>query len=150
MKRGLASLLIGGSLDPDLVVCHNLLHDLTKGRRLAIFTCRGKVDRRQGERFCGLSSMRCETRAGGSAPSRCNRFGSSTWRRRKRWKRILRVGVEGREVLGFRDRGRESLRRERVRCTIELMQSLRYAKLNEYRMDGRADDDKLPSAKQHP
>src|ERR1700761_3494597 len=114
MKRGLASLLIGRSLDLDLVVCHNLLHDFTKGRRLAIFTCRRKVDRRQSKRFCGLSSMRCETRAGGGAPSRCNRFGSSTWRRRKRRKRILRFGVEGSEVLRFRDRGRESLRRERV------------------------------------
>lgn len=124
MKRGLAGLLVGGSLDPDLVICHNLLHDLAKGRRPAIFTGRRKVDRRQSERFCRLRGLRCETRACGRTPSRCNRFGSRTRRRRKGWKRILRVGVEGSEVLKLRDWGRERLGRERVRCTVELVQSL--------------------------
>jgi hypothetical protein len=146
MKRGLAGLLVGGSFDPDLVICHNLLHDLTKSRRLAISTCRGKVDRRQSERFCHLSSLDCKTGAGGSAPSRCDWFGSSTRRRRKGWKRILRLGVEGSEVLMLRDWGRVRVRRERVWCTVELVQSLRCAKLNEYRMGRGRANDKLPSA----
>lgn len=132
MKRGLAGLLVGGSLDPDLVVCHHLLHDLTKGSGLAIFACRREVDRRQIERFCRLRSMDCETRASSSAPSRCNRFDSSTRRGRKGRKGLLRVGVFESKRRKLSDWGRERLRRERVWCTFELVQPLRRVKVNEY------------------
>src|SRR6266404_611218 len=124
MKCGLAGLLIGGSLDPDLVVCHNVLHNLAEGSRPAIFTCRRKVDRRQSERFSRLRSMRRKTRASNSAPGRYNRFGSSTWRMCKGRKCLLRVGIEGSKMLELRDWGRDGPRREGVWSTFELVQSL--------------------------
>ena len=79
MKSSLASLLVGGSFDLDLVVCHNLLHDLTEGSGFAIFACRRKVDRRVSERVCRLRDVGCETRARGRSPSRSDGFRNGDW-----------------------------------------------------------------------
>ena len=121
MKSGLASLLVGGGLDPDFVIRHDLLHDLTKGSRLAIFACGRKVDRRQSERLGRLGGVRCETRAGSRSPSRGNRSGNGTWRGNEGWKCLWRVSIGGSKALTVRGWGRGGLRRERVWGTFELV-----------------------------
>ncbi len=83
MERSLAILLVGGGLDPELVICHNLLHDLTESSGLAISACRRKIDRRQGKRLGRLRDVRCETRTSGCSPSGGDGFGSGNRRRGK-------------------------------------------------------------------
>lgn len=126
MKSRLAGLLIGGSLDPNLEICHNLLHDLTESSGLSILPCSRKVNRRQGERLCRLRDLCCETRPGGRSPSRGDRLGNVYWRRRKRGEClcILRVRINGGKVLWPRDCGRICVRRERVWSTFKMVPSL--------------------------
>lgn len=124
MKRGLASLLVGGSFDLDFVICHDLLHDFTECSGFAISACRRKVDRRQGERLCHLRGLRCETRASGGTPSRGDGLVNGDGRRSKGWKCILRVSIKGCRVLWLKDSDGNGLRRERVWGTFQ-MQSLR-------------------------
>jgi hypothetical protein len=125
MKCSLASLLVGGSFDSDLVACHNLLHDFTEGSGFAISACRRKVDRRQGKRLCRLRGVRCDARASGGTPSQGDRLGNGNRRGSKGWKCLLRVGIEGGNDPWPRDRDRNCLRRERVWGTFEMVQSLR-------------------------
>jgi hypothetical protein len=94
MKCSLASLLVGGSLNLDFVICHNLLHDFTKCDGFAISACRRKVDRRQGERLGHLRGVRCETRAGGGTPSRDDGLGNGNRRRGKGRECLLRVCIK--------------------------------------------------------
>ena len=125
MERSLASLLVGGSFDPDFVVCHNLLHNLTESGGLAIFACGRKVDRGQGERLCRLRDVRCEARSSRRSPSGGDGFGNGNWQRGKRWECLLRVGINGGRVLRLKDCGRDDLRRERIWGTFQFVQSLR-------------------------
>jgi hypothetical protein len=62
------TLLIGRSLDFDLVILHDLFCSLTQRRRFTILASSGEIDRRDGERIAERRSL--NTRTACSSPSR--------------------------------------------------------------------------------
>ena len=48
VEGGLASLLVGGGVDFNLVFCHDLLHDLSESSGLSVLAG-AKIDGREGE-----------------------------------------------------------------------------------------------------
>jgi hypothetical protein len=110
-----------------------LLHDFTECSGFAISACRREVDRRQGEGLCHLRGVRCETRAHGGTPSRGDGLVNRDGRRSKGWKCLLRVSVNGRNVLWLGDSDGNGLRRERVWGTFQMPSLGRKMSANEGR-----------------